>query len=77
MAKYRLEDDWAFKADEVEPYLLDLLAHRDISNHLAEVFKVYHESPQVLLIMGGECNYDASHLDITVAELQEALATAH
>jgi bacillithiol system protein YtxJ len=77
MAKYRLEDDWAFKNDEVEPYLLDLLAHRDISNHLAEAFQVHHESPQVLLVVNGECTYDASHLDITVAELQEALATVN
>ncbi len=77
MAKYRLEDDWAFGPGEVEPYLLDLLAHREVSNYLAETFQVHHESPQVLLFAGGECTYDASHLDITVAELQEALSTAN
>jgi bacillithiol system protein YtxJ len=73
MAKYRLEDDWDFKPDEVQPYLLDLLAHRDISNHLSERFQVHHESPQVLLIVNGECTYDASHLDISVGELKEVL----
>lgn len=71
MAKLRLEDDWDFKADELEIYYLDLIAHRDISSELAEQFQVHHESPQVLLIKNGECTYDASHLDITVQELKE------
>jgi bacillithiol system protein YtxJ len=74
MAKYRLEDDWDFKESELEPYLLDLITYREVSNQLAEIFQVHHESPQVLLISGGECTYDASHLDITVAELHEVMA---
>ena len=74
MAKYRLEDDWDFNDSDLEPYLLDLIAHRDVSGLLADEFQVHHESPQVLLIVGGECIYDASHLDITVDELKEALA---
>ena len=71
MAKYRLEDDWNFDATEIEPYFLDLIAHRDVSNAVASEFQVHHESPQVLLIRDGECTYDASHLDITVDELRE------
>lgn len=73
IAKFRLEDDWDFPEGAVRPYLLDLIAHRAVSNYAAETFDVYHESPQVLLLVGGECIYDASHLDITVAELHEAL----
>ena len=73
VAKFRLEDDWNFSAEEIEPYYLDLLQHKDISNIIAEKFQVWHESPQVLLIANGECVYDASHLDISVAELQESL----
>ena len=38
---------------------------------LPKRFSVHHESPQVLLIRNGECTYDASHLDISVAELHE------
>lgn len=71
MAKYRLEDDWDFEAIAVEPYFLDLIRYRDLSNQIAEQFSVYHESPQVLLIKNGECTYDASHLDISVTELKE------
>ena len=74
IAKYRLEDDWHFEADMVEPYFLDLLQYRDLSNEISERFQVWHESPQVLMIANGECVYDSSHLDITVAEIQESLA---
>lgn len=71
MAKYRLEEDWDFSASEIEPYYLDLIAHRDISNEISERFSVHHESPQILLIKDGECVLDASHLDITVEEIRE------
>lgn len=75
IAKYRLEDDWRAVDTEIEPYFLDLLQHRSLSAEIADTFNVYHESPQVLLISEGECVYDASHLDITVDELQEAWST--
>ncbi len=75
IAKFRLDDDWDFAADEIEAYYLDLLKFRPVSHHIAETFSVHHESPQVLLIAHGDCVYDASHLDISVEELKEALAT--
>lgn len=73
IAKYRLEDDWDFKADEMEAYYLDVLLFRSVSLQAAEMFQVHHESPQVLLIVNGECIYDASQLDITLEELREGL----
>lgn len=76
MAKYRLEDDWKFPKEQIEPYFLDLIAYRDVSNAVAERFSVWHESPQILLIRDGECTYDASHLDITVDELSEEFVTS-
>lgn len=74
IAKYRLESDWAFPANTIRPYYLDLIAHRALSNIVAERFAVHHESPQVLLIVKGACTYDADHLDIQVAEIAEQLA---
>jgi bacillithiol system protein YtxJ len=76
IAKYRLEDDWAFGKDELPAYFLDVIAHRNVAKQVAEVFQVQHESPQVLLIAEGTCTYDASHLDITVAEIKETLGQA-
>jgi len=71
IAKHRLESDWDFEASELQPFLLDLINYRAISQLVAERFEVHHESPQVLLIREGECTYDASHLDISVSELHE------
>ncbi len=56
--------------DQVTPYFLDLLEHRDVSNAIAEQFKVVHQSPQLLLIKNGMSVYDVSHSSIEVAELR-------
>lgn len=76
VAQYRLEGDWDLPAEAAELYFLDLIAHRDVSNFIAEKFQVYHESPQILVIRDGECTYDASHLDITVDELRDFFSHA-
>lgn len=70
-AQFKLEEDWPFSEEEVTTYLLDVIAHREIARQIAEQFSVHHESPQLLLIRDGDCTYDASHLDISVEELQE------
>lgn len=72
MAKRRLEEDWD-DLENIIPYYLDLKSFRSISDEVAERFSVHHESPQILLIRQGECIYDASHFDITIAELKETL----
>lgn len=71
MAKNRLEkQEFPSQADF---YYLDLIAHRNISNKIAEQFNVWHESPQVLIIKNGECTYDESHSGINWDELLEAI----
>ncbi len=67
----RLERSW--KDEEMEylkPYFLDLIAYRPVSNAVAEIFDVQHQSPQVLLIHKGECVYNTSHLDIAYSYLK-------
>ncbi len=76
-AKNRLERQWGFADNVLQPYYLDLLNYRAISNQVAEVFEIHHESPQVLLIVNGECIFDDSHQAISVAEIKEALDTAY
>lgn len=56
---------------DVDFYFLDLLANRKLSNKIAEVFKIHHESPQVLLIRDGDCVYDESHLSISMVEIMD------
>jgi len=55
----------------VLPYYLDLLAHRDISNQIAQYFSVEHQSPQLLIIRNGESIYDRSHFDIDFKSVQK------
>jgi bacillithiol system protein YtxJ len=57
----------------IDFHYLDLIAHRNISNKIAEVFGVYHESPQVLIIKNGECIYDERHMGIRMDEISEAV----
>jgi len=54
---------------KIDFYYLDLLRHRPISNRISETFQVEHESPQVLLIVNGECVYEESHMGITMDEI--------
>lgn len=55
--------------DGFDFYFLDLLAHRPLSNKIAETFKVHHESPQILVIKKGECVFDESHLGISMNDI--------
>jgi bacillithiol system protein YtxJ len=55
-------------------YYLDLLKYRPISNKVAEIFGVHHQSPQVLIIRDGKCIFEESHLGITAADILEQAA---
>lgn len=69
MAKSRLER--ATPPENIPFYYLDLIRYRGISNKVAEVFGVMHESPQVLVIRRGECVYDESHNGINMEDLMQ------
>ena len=60
-------------SDKVTPYFLDLIAFRDISNEIASRFEVVHQSPQLLLIVGGKSVYDVSHSSIDADELKSKI----
>ncbi|MBI1783028.1 MAG: bacillithiol system redox-active protein YtxJ [Sphingobacteriales bacterium] len=72
LAKSRIERN--FNETNIDFYLIDLIKHRNLSNKIAETFRVYHESPQVLLIKKGECIYEESHLGINLDEIIEQAA---
>ena len=52
-----------------DPYFLDLIAHREVSNEIASRYHVVHESPQALLIVDGKVIYHASHNGINFQEI--------
>ncbi|MCV6629275.1 MAG: bacillithiol system redox-active protein YtxJ [Flavobacteriaceae bacterium] len=45
----------------VDFYFLDIFANRPLSNELASIFGVRHESPQLLCIKKGSVIFHASH----------------
>ena len=57
--------------DKMTLYYLDLLQYRNISNEIAEVFGIVHQSPQVLLIKNGIVIYNESHEGIDARVLKE------
>jgi len=54
---------------DIDFYFLDLLSYRNLSNKIAQLFKVPHESPQVLLIRDGLCIYEESHMGISMNDI--------
>jgi bacillithiol system protein YtxJ len=70
----RIERNW--KEEEVagaKAYYLDLLSHRNISNTIAQLFEVEHESPQVLIIQNEKSVYDRSHFDIDYTSIKKEI----
>ena len=76
MALNRLERSWnENEMEKVAIFFLDLIRHRDVSQQVAESFRVMHQSPQLLLIHKGECVYDASHMGISYQTLKNQLVS--
>lgn len=67
--------DRAKEIPEADFYFLDLIRYRNISDAIADLFNVYHESPQVLVIKDGKCHYEESHLGIDMYELSDQVAS--
>jgi bacillithiol system protein YtxJ len=71
MSLKQFENEYNIEPDKIKLYFLDLLNHRDVSNEIAVLFKVPHQSPQILVIKNGACVYNTSHDDISAIELSE------
>ena len=69
----RLERAWDELPVKIDCYFLDLIAHRNISDQVEQIFQVRHESPQTLLIIDGQCKYHASHMGISFGAIRKAL----
>jgi bacillithiol system protein YtxJ len=66
----RLERNWKEEdSEKLNPFYLDLLNHRDVSNAIAEIYGIEHQSPQVLVIKDGKCIYTETHYGISYEDL--------
>ncbi|CAN5182909.1 bacillithiol system redox-active protein YtxJ [soil metagenome] len=74
MVLQRLERSWKEEDMEgINTYFVDVISNRDISNQIAKIFNVMHESPQLFIVSKGDSFYDASHSEITYPELKKQL----
>ncbi len=71
-AKTRLEE-WEIDPEQVSFYYLDLLSYRPISNKIAEVLNVVHQSPQVILLKDGKAIWSTTHHAISAEAVKSAL----
>ena len=60
----------------VDVYLVDVRAHRAVSNAIAARLHVRHESPQVLLIADGTVRWQATHFRVTADAIAAAIASS-
>jgi bacillithiol system protein YtxJ len=73
MALNRFES--SFKPIDADLNFLDLIRYRPVSNEVARVFSIQHESPQVLLIHKGKVIYNTSHNGIQFEALEDVLTS--
>lgn len=59
--------------EQAQFYFIDLLKNRAVSNAIASVFKVEHQSPQVLVIKNGNCVFHSSHFQIDLKEVMTVI----
>ena len=70
MSLDRLLRNWKQGDEEkVEPYYLDLISFRALSDQIEDEFGVEHASPQVILVKDGKAVYDNSHFGISYSEI--------
>ncbi len=64
------EKEFNYPKEQIEPFYLDLIAHRDISNEIARKFEIEHQSPQLLVIKNGKAIFSTSHENIDAGILE-------
>jgi bacillithiol system protein YtxJ len=72
-----IEEVQSFEAkhpDAATIYYLDLLAHRDVSNAIAQKLGIRHESPQLILLKEGKPVAVLNHRAIRADALAKAIA---
>lgn len=66
--------DWLPQAEhDVPAYLVQVRAHREVSDAVSARFRVRHESPQVLVIDEGTVRWHGSHWHVNAREVAAAL----
>lgn len=58
---------------QADLYMVDVIDQRAISSTIAHQLKIRHESPQIIILEGGEVKWKGSHWDVTSANVRKHL----
>lgn len=72
-AKEKLESGANLLNDKADFYYLDLLNYREISNEIANRYRIIHQSPQIIVLKNGGPSYNISHGAIEANSLVRVL----
>ncbi len=73
MALNRFEQNFSAEDSRCNLYFIDLIAHRDVSNAIAEQLGVQHQSPQVILLNNHQVIHTVSHSGIDAQEIERLI----
>ena len=71
MALRNFQAQWDINNDCADLYYLDLIAFRDVSNEIANLTGVHHQSPQAIVLKDKQVKYHESHSHIDAVEIQK------
>lgn len=74
MALENFEKDWSLGVDGCKIFYLDLLKFRGVSNQIADMTGIHHQSPQVIVLREGRVIYHASHSAISAQAIKQLLS---
>lgn len=62
--------------DDVPIFLVDVLLQRSLSNEIEARLHIRHESPQAIIMKGGQPVWNGSHRQVNLKRLSDALPNA-
>lgn len=71
MVMGRFTEAYSLSQDQVDLYYLEIQSNRSISDEIADLFQIRHESPQLLIIKNGVVVVHDSHSGITNLNLEK------
>lgn len=72
-AKNRIEADISSLSQKADFHFIDVRVNRPISNYIAHISDVYHESPQLLIVQDGKVLWNGSHNRVQTDPIKNTL----
>lgn len=73
MVLKQFEFQYDYNISNVKYYLIDVIKNREVSNEIASVYNINHESPQLIVIKNGELVHNSSHSDISFSNMKNSI----